>query len=302
MDVYTIERGRGEGMLEIRKLNKKYSSGFAITDISLHINKGDFVLLLGEDDAGKTSLIYQVMGLHHFYKGQILFEGKPIQKLSSKVKRQIRFVPDSICMEYVTARSYFATLKKVYPNYEEEDVVDMCDYFGVNIDELLTEMTYNENKLVTIIGAIVTMPKLLILDEPLNFLTHESGRKLLTFLKYLSYRGVSILITADESKEIFPYCNRYVYMREGSLISEGTASDYFGVYKAITVNNTEAAKVQEMLGDPIGNRNNKITFLYNKKKQTKSLMDILELLKVSDIEIENLTLEEILEQNYTRWM
>lgn len=279
-------------MLEIKNLNKTYSSGFSLNNISFRVEKGDFLLLFGEDNAGKTALLYQILGLHHFRDGEILFDEQ----------KNIRFVPDSICMESVTAREYFATLSKLYPEYQEEDVVDMCEYFGIDSDMMLTEMTYNENKLVMIIGAMVTMPKLLILDEPLNFLTAESGKKLLDFLKFLSSRGVAILLTSEESKEIWGYCNRYIRIQEGTIVSQGNIADYLGVQKAVTINVAEAFRAQSLLGNPVAKTNQKVTFLYDKKKQTKSLADILNLLKVSDIEIENLTLEEMLDKDYTRWM
>lgn len=289
-------------MLEVKHLSKTYSSGFKLNDISLHLEKGDFVLLFGEDDAGKTALIYQILGLHHSRSGQILLDGKSVKALTMQERKCIQYVPDSVCMEKVTAREYFSTLSKLYLDYQEEDVADLCEYFGIDVDVMLTDMTYNENKLVMIIGAMVTMPKVLILDEPLNFLTAESAKKLLGFLKFLSSRGVAILITSEEAKDVWEYCNRYVRMSGGAIVSQGNMVDYLGVQKAITIGAIDAIRAQELLGDPIAKSNHKMTFLYNKEKQTKSLADILDLLKVSDIEIENLTLEEMLDEDYTRWM
>ena len=221
-------------MLEICELNKKYNSDFTLKNISLHIKEGDFVLLFGPDDAGKTSLLYQILGLHHFSEGEILFQGNDVRHLSKEEQRQIRFVPDSVCMEQVRAKDYFRTLSRLYPEYDEEDVADLCEYFGVDTDCKLTEMTYNENKLTMIIGAMVTGPKLLILDEPLNFMTIESGKKLLGFLKYLSSRGIAILITSDTSKDIWEYCTRYVYMQDGMFATEGFVSDVYDMQKAVT--------------------------------------------------------------------
>ena len=266
------------------------------------MDEGDFMICFGPDDAGKTALIYQVMGLHHFYDGEILFHGKDVRRLTTKEKKQIRFVPDSVCMENVTARKYFRTLAKTYPDYQEEDVQDMCEYFGVDMDCRLPEMTYNENKLAMIIGAMVTNPKLLILDEPFNFMTLESGKKLLEFLKYLSSRGVSILITCTESKNVWEYCNKYMYMKDGSVVETGCVADYLGVQKAITLPVKEVALAQSLLGSPVARRNDRVTFMYDKKIQSRSLMEMLSLINASDVEIESLTLEEMIDKDYTRWM
>lgn len=266
------------------------------------MDEGDFMICFGPDDAGKTALIYQLMGLHHFYDGEILYQGKDVCRLTRNVKKQIRFVPDSVCMENITARKYFRTLAKTYPDYQEEDVVDMCEYFGVDMDCRLPEMTYNENKLAMIIGAMVTNPKLLILDEPFNFMTLESSKKLLEFLKYLSSRSVSILITCTESKMVWEYCNKYIYMRDGSVVDAGSIADYLDVQKAITLPARETALAQSLLGNPVAKRNGRMTFIYNKNRQTRSLMEILRLINASDVEIESLTLEEMINKDYTRWM
>ena len=289
-------------MLDIINLNKNYNRTFSLNEISLHMDRGDFLICFGPDDAGKTALIYQIMGLHHFYDGEILFQEKDVRRLTADEKMEIRFVPDSVCMENITARKYFETLSKTYFGYQDEDVEDMCEYFGVDIDCRLPEMTYNENKLTMIIGAMVTNPKLLILDEPLNFMTLESGKKLLDFLKYLSSRGVSILITSEESRGVWEYCNKYVYMEDGSVIHAGDVTDYLGVQKAITMFTGEATLAQNLLGSPVARRNDRMTFIYDKAKQTRSLMDILKLINVSDVEIESLTLEEMINKDYTRWM
>lgn len=278
-------------VLEVKKLGKAYDDGFALEDISFQVNEGDFMLLFGEDDAGKTSLLYQILGMQQFDTGQITVE-----------KKDVRFVPDSVCMEKITAREYFATLAKYSSKYPQEDVVDICDYFSIDVDQKLTDMTYNDNKIAMIVGAIGTVPKLLILDEPLNFLTVKSGRKMLNFLRHLSDRGVAVLITADESKDILRYCDHFVYMKDGKIILKGNAQECIGRQKAITVSEVDAPKVEYWLGEQIANGNRRVTFLFDTKTEERSLGDILRVLKVSDIEIEDLTLEEMLDKDYSRWM
>ena len=321
-------------MLDIINFSRQYNTGFRLNDISMHINTGDFVVMFGEDDAGKTVLLYHVVGLHHTsmitqvskaisksVKGsedsddeedegvendkvdsQILFEGKPIEKLTHEEQKLIRYVPDHVCMENITAKAYFKMLSRNYKHYEEEDVKDLCEYFEVDWNQKLTNMTYNENKLAMIIGAMVTMPKLLILDEPMNFLTQESGVKLLEFLKFLTHKGIAILITCSEAKEVKDYCNRYIYMKEGSIVSDGIMKDIYGAQKAVSIRGGDSQVIQRLLGAPIGQANDRVTYLYDRTKQSRSLTEIMTLMGNVDVEIENLTLEENLDKDYTRWM
>ena len=266
------------------------------------MDSGDFLLLFGPDDAGKTELIYQILGLRHFRQGEIWFDGKSVKTLGRNDRREIRFVPDSVCMEHITAREYFAMLAKTYDEYEQEDVLDMCEYFGVNIDVKLTDMTYNENKLAMLIGAMVTAPKLLILDEPMNFLTQESAMKLLGFLKFLSSRGMAILISAAEAKEVKDYCNRYIYFKDDAVAHSGDMKDIYGSQKAITVVGGEQSLIRNLLGAPIFQMRHRATYLYDKAMQSRTVPEIVGLMGNADVEVENLTLEEILDKDYTRWM
>lgn len=281
-------------ILEIKNLNQ--------SNISFSMDSGDFLLLFGPDDAGKTELIYQILGLRHFRQGEILFEGISVKKLHADARKVIRFVPDSVCMEEITASDYFAMLAKTYEEYEQEDVLDMCEYFGVDMDVKLTDMTYNENKLTMLIGAMVTAPKLLILDEPMNFLTQESTMKLLGFLKFLSSRGMAILITASEAKEVKDYCNRYIYFKDDAVAHSGDMKDFYGTQKAITVVGGEHSLIKNMLGAPIVQTKHRATYLYDKAMQSRTISEIVGLMGNADIEVENLTLEEMLDKNYTRWM
>jgi len=318
-------------MLDIINFSKKYNTGFELTDISLHINTGDFVVMFGEDDAGKTALLYHILGLHHTSlitqvanavsnltksspdseddevesgesDGRILFEGKPIQSLAQEEQKRIRYVPDTVCMEELTAKAYFKMLSRNYKHYDEEDIQDMCEYFDIDINTKLTEMTYNDNKLTMIIGAMVTMPKLLILDEPMNFLTQDSTIKLLSFLQFLSSKGIAVLLTCTESQEARGYGDKYVYLRDGAVMDSGAMQDVYGVQKAVSVSGGRAQVLRKILGAPIAEVEGRLTYLYDKRKQDYKLTELVGILGDADVEVENLTLEEMLDEDYTRWM
>lgn len=289
-------------MLEIKNLTKKYNNGFLLHDISFRLEPGDFTVLFGEDDSGKTMCIYNIIYLHHFYKGEILFQGRPLQRLSEKERREMIFVPDSVCMENMILEAYLKVCLKRDKQYKWEDIIRMCEYFGVALNVSLTDMTYNENKLATIIGAVAAQPKLLILDEPANMLTQESNTKLVKFLQYLSNMGMTILITTSDSREVKDYCNKYIYMKNGAIAHSGDMKELYGSQKAVTVTGGDRTVCRELLGTPITRGDNRETYLFKKLESSKALSEILAVIGDWEIEIENLTLEEILDKNYTRWM
>ena len=289
-------------MLDIRNLNKKYKNGFELKDISLHLNAGDFAVLFGADDAGKTSLIYHVLGLHKFRKGEILFDGRSLLRLTDEERRGLRFVPDSLCTEPITLREYFATIDLLYVDYDAEDASDLCEYFNLSMDKKLSEMSESENKLAVIIGALVTAPKLLILDEPMNFLTTESAVKLLGFLKFLSSRGMAILITSERASDVQDYCSHYLYLQNGEITHRGLLSEMFSSQKAVSIKGGSANMAQSLLGTAIARAGDYTTYLWDAKVQKRSLTEVLGLIAPIDIRVEDLSLEEMLNKDYTRWI
>lgn len=265
-------------ILEVKDLNK--------SNISFSIDAGEIFLLFGPDNAGKTNLLYQILGHRHYRWGEILFEGKQIRGLSTKEKKAIRFVPDNVCVENITAKTYFSLVSRGYPEYSKEIERELCEQFTVDINCRLTDMTYNENKLVVMIGAIASMPKLLVLDEPLNFMTVECGRKMLEFLKNLSNKGTAILITSDTSEVISTYCSHYIYLKEGAVVQSGEIKAVLDLKKAVTITKNGHRKTE----------------IYDKEVFTQTLPEIVKNLEGADIEIASLTLEEIIDRDYTRWM
>ena len=289
-------------MLDVRRLHKKYKNGFELKDISFHLNPGDFAVLFGADDSGKTALLYHIMGLHHFRKGEILIDGRSLLRLTDEERKTVRFVPDSVCVEPITLKEYFATLALMYAEYDEEDAVDLCEYFGVDMTAKLTEMSENENKLAMIIGAMVTAPKLLILDEPMNFLTAQSGVKLLGFLKFLASRGMTILITSERAEEVQDYCSHYLFLQNGVIAHHGLVKEVFRSQKAVTIKGGNASMVQSLLGTPVAKSGAYVTYLYDQSTQSRSLAEVLGLIAPEDFRVEDLSLEEVLNKDYARWI
>lgn len=289
-------------MLDIRGLSKKYKNGFQLQNISLHLNRGNFAVLFGADDSGKTTLIYHILGLHKFRKGEILFDGRSLLRLTDEERKGLRFVPDSLCMEPITLKEYYATLAMIYEDYDEEDAKDLSEYFGLDMDAKLSTMPSNENKLATIVGAIVTSPKLLILDEPMNFLPAEDTVKLLAFLKFLASRGMTILITCESAADVQDYCTHFLYMQDGRITHNGILKEIFSCQKAVSLKGGSESIAQRLLGTSIAKAGEYTTYLWDVRTQNRSLLDVLGMIAPVDIRVEDLSLEEVLNKDYTRWI
>lgn len=237
-------------MLEVVGLSCPVPDGF-IENVNFHIDKGDFFVLFGPDNSGKTELIHTILGISKQYAGTVTYQGCNRKKLSLKDRKQIRYVPDEILMLYgVKVKKYLSKIAKQYHIKDKEKINALIEYFDIDVNEYLTEMTYEGNKLVSIIAALLTSPELLILDEPFNFLLEEASEKLLTYLKEKNNEGMTILLVAEHFEDAEEYANSYFYIKEGEPIEEGRVAPNWIPPKKLVFHNPNYEKMEQLFGTP----------------------------------------------------
>ncbi len=288
-------------MLNVQDLYREYSNGIVLDHISFEIDEGDFFVLFGPDESGKTELLYNIMGLHHHKSGTIEYEDAPIRHLNRELRQSIRMVPDDIIIsDNLTGEEY---LRDILTQYKTDDdmLYQLSDYFELELRERVTDMTYENNKLLAITGALITYPHLLILDEPANFLTTEGYNKLLALLKKLNEHGMTVLMALEKYSDADGLCNRFLYIKDGSTKFRCKINKPVDFYKAVTVYKGDSDALKKYLGEPIARNKKSTTYLYMEEKG--NLYEIFYKSKVgnNDFLIESLTLEEMLDQDYERW-
>ncbi len=280
-----------------------YYNNVTLKDISFHIQEGDFFVIFGPDDSGKTELMEMLIGIRKPANGKILYKEQELLRIPSKERQNIRFVPDDIILRgnKTTAQQYFEQIMKAYKITDNDKIKDYAEFFGIDLTEKLNYMTYECNKFTAIIGAVLTNPNLLILDEPSNFLTKQGIKKLYAFLKDIQKSGVTIVILAEHFEEAAQHCNSYVYLKEGHIEAANRTDERFELHKAVNVFNANHEKLQEILGEPVAVSDRGKTYLY-----CESMGNLLEILSKCDAEykellIERMSMEEFWDKDYSRW-
>ena len=161
-------------------------------------------------------------------------------------------------------------------------------------------MTYEENKLVQIIGAICAKPKLLIMDEPKNYLTTEKYRMVLEDLSRLNRNGVTIVMAVDKFNDLKGYCNRYAYLKEGALAGKGKIPGRISKIKIVTVRNGNIKLIEKYMAKCIAVRRDERIYLY--KGDVQMLFAVLYKADCEDCMIEDMTLEERIDRDFSRWI
>ena len=263
-----------------------------LDQINLHINEKNFSVLFGTDDAGKTTLLYLIMGFAPMYQGNIVWDSDkaPI----------IRFIPDDIIWEKsMTVGQYMGFARKAASRYDQELQSRLCEEFAVPLDGQLLDLTYQENKVAQIVTALCANPDFLILDEPMNFLDSGTYLKVLDLLQERNQKGMGILLAAEKYEDAKGRCGSYAYLKEGKIIASGEVPDPDYRKKIVTITGGRQEGLNAVMDKVADMGEEKAAYLYGGAME--ELPAILNEAGGRDFTVEEPTLEEELEEDYSRW-
>ncbi len=204
-----------------------------ICGLSMTIHKGERVAVLGPNGSGKTTLLLHIVGILRPTEGEVLVFGEPPSKTSlhGKVAMVFQDVDEQIIGPTVWDDIAFSPINYGHPPEEVKKMVnDIIE--EMNLQHLANKVPHylsgGEKKKVAIAGAVVTHPKLLILDEALTGLDPKAKIETIVFLNKLNKeKGMALVITTHEV-DILPLIADTVYViSERAIIFKGTPSDLF---------------------------------------------------------------------------
>lgn len=289
-------------IVNLEDVSIKFGTKTALWDVSFSMEQGDFLVLFGADDAGKTTLLHILMGFDRSYEGQVQVFGMNPADWGKEERSLIRFVPDGIVQEDMTGAAYLAMAFEAAERYDRKLEKKLCDKLRLPIEEPLLAMTYQENKLVQIVAAVCARPMLLILDEPKNFLGKTGYSLLLKLLAMWNQAGMSILLATEEYSHGEGCGKHYAYLSEGKLVRWDNVNPKECRKKAITFRGEPEGTVNILQGRVkglIGKRADERTYLY--EGSMKELPQLIEEVGARDFIVEELTLEEEINRDYSRW-
>lgn len=220
-------------MLEINNLSVNYGGIQALQDVSLTVSEGEVVTLIGANGAGKTTTLRTISRLVSPRSGQILYSGKNITNLRPDqiVQAGIAHSPEG---RRVLAR------QTVLDNLElgaflrsdrwgiKADIEKQFQIFprlGERRDQLAGTLSGGEQQMLAIARAVMSRPKLLLLDEPSLGLAPQIVREIFKTIVNLNQEGVTILLVEQNATLALQHANRGYVMESGVITIEGQASD-----------------------------------------------------------------------------
>lgn len=214
-------------MIEVKNVTKKYGSFVAVDDISFTINDGEIVGFLGPNGAGKSTTMNAMTGFIEQTKGEIIINGFDTLKKPKKAKEQIGYMPEGVPVygdltikEFVT---YMAELKKVKRNDKRNFVKEAIEKTGlIEIqNKLIKNLSRGQKQRVSLAGALVGNPKVLILDEPTVGLDPKQITEIRSLIKEIGKKH-TVFISSHILSEVSQICNKVVIINKGKIVAVDT--------------------------------------------------------------------------------
>ena len=218
-------------MLRIEHLTKHYKgSNKGVTDISLHVEKGDIYAFIGHNGAGKTTALKCITGIHDYEAGEIYIDGVNLKEDMLGCKRKIAYIPDNPDLyEYLTGIQYLnfvADVFQVSAKEREEKIHKYADAFEIteSLGDLISGYSHGMKQKLALISALVHSPKLLILDEPFVGLDPKASLILKKVMAEMCEAGGAIFFSTHVLDVAEKLCNKVAIIKDGTIEASGDMS------------------------------------------------------------------------------
>lgn len=217
-------------MLRLKDVTMSLGS-FRLTNVSLHVEQGAYLVLLGPSGAGKTVLLETIAGLHRVDSGNIFLDGKEITSLPPEKRRLGVVYQDYALFPHMTVYENIAfglRLRKQPKELIRQSITKIAEFLEITplLDRRPQRLSGGEKQRVALARALVLRPYVLLLDEPLSALDQYSRNRLRRELKRIHREiGVTIFHITHDLNEAFFLADKIALMKHGTILQEGKPAE-----------------------------------------------------------------------------
>ncbi len=252
-------------MIKVKNVTKRYGDFYAVRNIDFEVKEGEIVGFLGRNGAGKTTTMNMITGFIEPTSGEILVDGYNVDKKPKKVKAQIGYMPegtplysDLTVKEFI---KYMADLKMIPKKKRKEAIQKAINETGLETvqNNLTKNLSRGYKQRVSLAGAIVGDPKILILDEPTVGLDPKQVVEIRELIKSFK-KDHTVLISSHILPEISQICEKIVVIDKGEIVAVDTP-------KNLEKNTTDKTVIKIVIED----ENNKFETLKDEIPEIKQI-------------------------------
>ena len=217
-------------MIEVKNLTKKYGNFEAVKDISFSIDDGEIVGFLGPNGAGKSTTMNMITGFIEPTEGSIIIDGLNIEKKPIKVKSKIGYMPENVPLyKELTVKEfilYMSDLRGIKKSEKKEAVEKAIDETGLRAVEnkLISHISRGYRQRVSLAGAIVGNPEIIILDEPTVGLDPKQVVEIRNLIKSFKEKH-TVILSSHILSEVSNMCDKIIMINNGKIVKIDSTSN-----------------------------------------------------------------------------
>ena len=226
-----------KNILELNSISKSFPGVQALKNVSLSIRQGEIHALVGQNGAGKSTIVKIIAGIYKPDQGQVKFKGVDIidkygfniwESGIAFVYQELDLIESFTVTENISfgfEKVKFGVVQKNIEQQIAKEMLKKIDQEFIPINAPVSDLTSAQKQLVSIAKAMVRKPSLLVLDEPTARLSAEEIKQFFKILKSLKKSGISILYISHRLEEVFKISDRVTILRDGEKINTFDTKD-----------------------------------------------------------------------------
>jgi len=220
-------------LLEVRALNAWYDHSHVVQDIAFEVRRGEIVTLMGRNGAGKTTTLRTVMGLLARSAGEVVFDGRPLQRepAHARYHRGLAYVPEDrrivagLSVRENLQLGLLASGRRGETDAMIGEIAEIFPRLQERLTQEATSLSGGEQQMLAIARAMMAKPKMILLDEPSEGIMPLLVQEMFRLFLRMKEQGTTILLVEQNVERALSISDRAYILDQGHVVHEGRAED-----------------------------------------------------------------------------
>ncbi|OLS35431.1 ATP-binding cassette domain-containing protein [Bacillus sp. MRMR6] len=210
-------------MIEVKAVEKSFGRKKILKGVSFTANKGEITCLIGINGVGKTTILNAIMALTPIQKGQILIDGKPVDKHTFE---KITFIPDAITMlPSMTILESMEFMKDFYTCWNQDRANELLQFFRLNRSDRISSLSKGNTAKVNLLLGLALDVDYVLMDEPFSGIDMFSREEIANVFTSHLIENRGVIITTHEIGDIEHLIDKVVLLDDGMVTKEFNAEE-----------------------------------------------------------------------------
>ena len=289
-------------VIEVKNLKKMYGRSRGIIDVSFNVSQGEIFGFIGPNGAGKSTTIRTLLALIFPTSGNANIFGKDCIRFSHEIAQNVGYLPSEVF--YYDNMRVIELLKYSAAFYKKDcikRIKELADLLELDLSRKIDDLSYGNKKKVGLVQGLLHQPQLIIMDEPTSGLDPLMQKTFFELVRSENKRGATILFSSHVLSEVQKLCSRVAIIKDGRIIKtdqiSALQSDNYKKFRLAVPNGVPAGFFEGAEVTNLQAHDSAVSFLF--KGDMNGIIKKLSQLDLSDLSIEEPTLEEIFMHYYT---